>query len=96
MPSLLLFQAKGWRNQRNLYLSLLCLSLWWSVYVVFSLKATVARLLDERDASRNVSVAAPAAAKSVSTSSGSAPVRRNVPQPSAPDMEPNTNVKHLD
>ena len=94
----MLFQAKGWRNQRNLYLTLLSLALWCSVYVVFSLKATVARLLDERDASRNtnVSVAAPAAAKSVSTSSGSAPVRRNVPQPSAPDMEPNTNVKHLD
>jgi hypothetical protein len=74
---------------------------------VFSLKAQIARLLDQKDAAaaRNNAAASVAAPKSVaaaasSGSSGAAPsvAKRNLPKPSAPELspEPNTNEKHLE
>ena len=103
----LLAQGKGFRNQRNLYLTCLALALWWSVYVVFTLKAHIARLLDQKDAAaaRNNAVAPPKSVASATASSSSssatesaAAVRRNLPKPSAPELspEPNTNEKHLE
>jgi hypothetical protein len=40
-------QAKGWRNQRNLYLTCLALSLWWTVYTVFVYKTQMNALLQK-------------------------------------------------
>jgi hypothetical protein len=45
----ILYQAKGWRNQRNLYLSCLALALWWMVYTTYKYKAQIARLLEQLD-----------------------------------------------
>lgn len=44
LPTQLLTQAKEWRNQRNLYLTCLALSLWFSVAQIFSYQQKVAEL----------------------------------------------------
>jgi len=99
------YQAKGWRDQRNFYLTCLALSLWFMVFNVFTLKRQIARLLDERDAAATVAAGSSARQGGASKQGASAanvataqpvegvPVQRKMPQPSAPPAE---NAKHLD
>lgn len=77
----LLAQSKTFRNQRNLYLTLLALALWWMVYTVFTLKAQISRLIDAQ---------APAAAsgnKSAGSQQKASAGVRHPPAPSAPEHE---------
>lgn len=73
----LMIQAKIWRNQRNLYLTCLALALWYAVYVTFSYKVKIARLLEQIEGGGNGGAAtaadrAPAAVRAPAPSSASA------------------------
>lgn len=83
----LLFQSKTFRNQRNLYLTLLALALWYMVFTVYTLKAKIARLLD---APRNNAVGSGAAAGAAASSSNKGVKAVRPPAPSAPSPEPST------
>ena len=75
-------------RQRNLYLSLLSLCLWWSVYTVFVFKAQIARLLEQRDAAKAAASRplSSAAASGPSVSKGAVRVA-TPPEPSAPSPD---------
>lgn len=80
----LMVQAKGWRNQRNLYLTCLALALWWSVYATFAYKARIARLLKKID---DLEQAGNSSSSAVNNKAEASSVRQRLPNPSAPAQE---------
>ena len=91
----LLAQSKTFRNQRNLYLTLLALALWWMVYTVFTLKAQISRLIDAKNGGAAASSSSSRAAGAAGSHKKAAPVAvRHPPAPSAPPAEHSTNAGH--
>jgi len=89
----LLTQGRQWRNQRNLYLTALALTLWYSVYMVYTLRAQLARAMrDAGEQDEGMASAASSterrgvAAKNVVEKEHETgkPTARRIPQSSAP------------